>query len=291
MSVSVTKADGTRQLFDREKVVRTCLRMGASREIAEGVATKVEARTYDGIETGKILQLIFRLLSKHKPAIRHLIDLRKALSTMASRPDFERFVQIVLGENGYEIAPNRLARGKCVEHEADAIARKDGVTYFVEIKHHRNFHTPTGLDESRIARAIIEDVTEGYELGLNDLEVSKAMIVCNTKFSEHAKRYGECRGVLQMGWSAPPYRSLQDLIEEKRLYPVTCLKGLDVATKERMASAGILLLRQLVERSLEELAKQTGIPEETLEPVVRKARIAFSSLETTPRRASDLSVG
>ena len=51
LGVYVTKADGARQLFDREKVVRTCLRMGASRRIADEVAEKVERSLYDGITT------------------------------------------------------------------------------------------------------------------------------------------------------------------------------------------------------------------------------------------------
>ena len=64
MGVFVTKADGSRQLFDREKVVRTCLRNGASRNIAEEIAGKIEAKLYDGIETKKILGMIFRLLRR-----------------------------------------------------------------------------------------------------------------------------------------------------------------------------------------------------------------------------------
>jgi len=145
LGVFVTKADGTRQLFDREKVVKTCLRMGANREIADEVVERVEKSLYDGISTSKILQMTFRLLRSYKPAIRHLLDLRRGLSLMDSKPEFENFVQVLLARNGFEVSPNRLVTGKCVEHEVDAIARKEGVTYFVEAKHHVNYHTPTGL--------------------------------------------------------------------------------------------------------------------------------------------------
>ena len=55
MGVFVTKADASRQLFDRAKIVRTCLRNGASRSIAEEIAEKIEAKLYDGMETRKIL--------------------------------------------------------------------------------------------------------------------------------------------------------------------------------------------------------------------------------------------
>ena len=43
------------------------MRMGASKLVAESIADYVETRLYDGIETKKILQMIFRKLKKHKP--------------------------------------------------------------------------------------------------------------------------------------------------------------------------------------------------------------------------------
>ncbi len=278
MSVYVTKADGSRQLFDRGKIVKTCLRMGANREIAEEISGKIESEIYDGVSTEWILDRIFRLLQEHRPVIKHLLDLRKGLSLMSSKPEFELFVRVLLSENGYEVTPNRILRGKCVEHEVDGIARKDGVTYFVEAKHHSNYHTPTGLDESRIARAVLEDVIEGFEVGLNNWEIERAMIVTNTKFSEHAKQYGKCRNILQIGWSSPPYHGLQDMIEEKRLYPITCLKSLRKQTRQRLTSAGIVSLKQLIEREPEELANRTRISKRSLLRLIKEAQNCTQTL-------------
>jgi hypothetical protein len=272
LSVYVTKADGTRQLFDREKVVRTCLRMGASRRIADEVAVKVEDQLYDGIPTSKVLQLTFRLLRKYKPAIRHVLDLRRGLSLMGSKPEFERFVQVLLARNGFEVTPNQLLTGKCVEHEVDAVARKDGVTYFVEAKHHVRYHTPTGLDESRIARAILEDVTENFELGRSSLKIDRAMIVTNTRYSEHAMRYGKCRNILQIGWNSPANLSLQSLIEERNLYPLSCLRGLKKDAKTKLVNSGVVLMEQLFEEKLASLARRTGVRIETLQQIMEKAK-------------------
>lgn len=276
MTVLVTKVDGTKQVFDREKVVRTCLRMGATREIAEKIAENIEMTVYDGIETKKILKMIFGQLGKYKPAVKHQIDLRKALSLMKPKPDFERFIQILLSEHGYKVTPNQIIRGKCVEHEVDAVARKNGETYIVEVKHHFSYHTPTGLDVSRITRAVFEDVTEGFKLGLNNLKIDKAMIVCNTKLSEHAKRYAKCRGIHHIGWGSPPNRNLQTMIEEKKLHPLTYLKGLNTATREKLASAGIVLLKQLTAKNPEELRRETGIRKETLKLMIEKAGAILS---------------
>lgn len=191
---------------------------------------------------------------------------------MDSKPEFESFVQILLAHNGFEVSPNRLLTGRCVTHEVDAIARKGGVTYFVEAKHHVNYHTLTGLDESRIARAILEDVSEGFELGKNSLKVDRAMIVTNTRYSEHAVRYGKCRNILQIGWSSPADLSLQSVIGEKNLYPLSCLRDLKRETKTRLVNSGIVLLKQLFEEEPSTLARATGVQQETLEQIIENAR-------------------
>jgi hypothetical protein len=262
--------------------------MGASRRIADEVAEKVESSLYDGIPTSKILQMTLRLLRNYKPAIRHLLDLRRGLSLMDSKPEFELFVQILLAHNGFEVTSNRLVTGKCVEHEVDAIARKDGLTYFVEAKHHVNYHTLTGLDESRIARAILEDVTEGFELGICDLKVDRAMIVTNTRYSEHAMRYGKCRNILQIGWSSPANLSLQNMIEEKNLYPLSCLRDLKHETKTKLVNSGIVLMKQLFEEKPSTLARKTGVPKETLKQIIEKARTSGMVFHSSSRTFFDI---
>ena len=272
LPIFVTKADGSKQLFDKEKVVKTSLRMGANRRIANEVADEVEARVHNGMPTSKVLQLIFRLLRKHTPTIQHFLDLRRGLSLMGSKPEFERFVQILLAHHGFEVTPNRIIKGRCVGHEVDAIAKKEGVTYFVEAKHHSNYHTPTGLDESRIARAVLEDVSEGFELGKNDVQIDRAMIVTNTRYSEHARRYGKCRDILQIGWSSPKTLALQNMIEEKKLYPLSCIKGLNSEVKMRLVNLGIVLMKQLVDEEPSRIAMKTGVSLEKIQRMIEKAK-------------------
>lgn len=272
MGVYITKVDGSRQLFDREKVVRTCLKMGVNRSIAYKIVDEVEQQLYDGITTNKIFNLTFRLLRNYKPTIKHFLDLRKSLSLMDSKPEFEKFVQILLSYNGYSVSGNRLLIGKCVKHEVDGIAQKNGITYFVEAKHHQNYHSPTGLDESRIARAVLEDVTDGYELGKNKLRIDRAMIVTNTRFSEHAKIYGKCRNILQIGWSSPTKIALQNMIEEKKAHPLSCINGLKNNTRKRLVNSGVVLIKQLMDFDTSNLSKISGISISTLKKVIEKAK-------------------
>src|SRR5512147_420913 len=120
LEIYVTKADGSKQLFSKDKVVRTCMHMGASRHFASVVADRVESKVYNGMPTDKILQLIFRYMHKEKPGVRNLFDLRKGLSLMSSKPEFEMFVQVLLSHNGFKVSPNQILKGRCVEHEVDA---------------------------------------------------------------------------------------------------------------------------------------------------------------------------
>jgi hypothetical protein len=278
VGVFVTKADGSRQLWVREKVVRTCLRMGANSKVAFEVAEKIEGRLYNGISTQIILRMIFRFMRKYKPEIGRLFDLRRGLSLMNPKPEFELFVQVLLMHNGFEVRPSQILKGKCVEHEVDAIARKEGVTYFVEAKHHLSYHSLTGLDESRIARAILEDVNEGFTPSRFDWKIDRAMIVTNTKYSEHAIRYGKCRNILQIGWSSPENLGLQTIIEEKRLYPLSCLKDLSGEIRMRLVESGIVLIGQLFSENLYELAKKTRIPQDTLSKIVEKAKFTSNAV-------------
>jgi hypothetical protein len=272
----VIKADGTKQLFEKEKIVRTCLRMGASQEVAEAVAEKIERKAHEGIKSKQILNMIFRHLARYHEEVRSHIDLRRALGLMRPKPDFEQFVQILLREHGYEVTPNLIVRGKCVEHEIDVIAKKDGKTYAVEVKHHFNHHSLTGLDVSRIARAIFEDVTEGFELGLNSTNLDKAVVICNTKYSDHAKRYGECRGIEQIGWNYPAQHGLEQMIEEKKLYPITYLKSLDANLGRKLAGEGIILLKQLITYEPEALSRRLRTSKGRVDALIEKAKVIVS---------------
>ena len=241
--------------------------MGTSRQTAYEIAEKVERRLYDGISTAKVLQMIFIFMRRQQPQVSHVYDLRKGLSLMTSKPEFENFIQILLAYNGFEVSPNQILTGNCVEHEVDAIARKNGVTYFVEAKHHFSYHALTGLDESRIARALLEDVTEAYEQGKTSQRIDRAMIVTNTKYSEHAIKYGHCRNILQIGWNTPIDLSVQHMVEEANLYPLSCLRHLKSDTRAQLVNSGIVLMKQIVEEDLADLARRTGLPRQVLENI------------------------
>ena len=256
----VIKADGRRERFNRAKVIRTCRKLGASRRMADEVASRIEEEVYDGISTRKILDLIHDYVAELKPAVKHRVDLRTAISRMRPKPDFELFVRTLLEQHGFSVGSERRVRGRCIEYEVDAVASKDGETLFVEVKHHYKPHTKTTLPVCLETKAKLDDLRAGFEDGLNESWFDKALVVCNTKFTQHARRYSECVGIEHIGWNTPKKTSLERLIESSRLYPVALLRDLDQPTLSALSDQGVVLLRELLELGDEEVSKKTGIP-------------------------------
>jgi len=271
-TVFVTKFDGSKQPFEKNKIVNTCLRMHATPEQAKAVADRVEKNIYEGISTKKILQLVFSYLQEFKPEVKHQIDLREAISRLRPKPDFELFVNLLLREYGYSVVGSQILPGKCVTHEVDGVAIRDSEVILVEIKHHYQHHTYTGVDICLETQARLEDLKDGFASGKHKLNFSKALIACNTKFSDHAMQYCKCKGIEYLGWKAPPDAGMERMVEEKNFYPITLLKSLDTLTEEKLANNGILTLKQLSECDAELLKRKTKIPMEKLEFLVKAAK-------------------
>jgi hypothetical protein len=270
--VYVTKFDGTKQPFDKEKVVRTCLKMHANNQQAIEVANKIERELHDGISTKEILNKIFKYLQKHVPEIKNQTDLRESISMLRSKPDFEVFVSYLLNEYGYKTEINQIIPGEFVEHEIDAVARKNNEVILVEVKHHLQPHTFTGLGVFLETWAKFEDLVNGKKTGKNQIDFNQILIVCNTKISDHADRYADGKGIQYIGWKHPVENSLEQMIEEKKFYPITFLKSLDRDTQAKLGDNGIVLLKQLTEMNPNEISKKIGVKKDKIENLIKKTK-------------------
>lgn len=266
----VKKADGSKQPFDKNKIIRTCLRMGSSHGHAKSVADKIESKLYEGIPTKEILRMIFLYLKTYNPEVKSIIDLREAISLLRPRPDFENFICLLLKEYGYDVMPPQLIQGRCVEHEIDAVAKRGNELIYVEVKHHFQYHTYTGIGVFLQAWSTYFDLLDGYEQKKNNFKFNKILLVCNTKFSDHALQYAKCKNIGYIGWNVPE-KSLASMIDEKKLYPITFLKNLDRKTGTRLLDNGIITLKQLVGTDLNELQKKTNIDRYRLKMLKERA--------------------
>ena len=270
----VIKADGRREEFRPEKIERTCLRAGVSRKQAREISKEIEKLVYDGITTRRIYQMVLKKLERieeiSKPA--YYYRLRKAMAEIDAE-SFEKFVKELLACHGFECEWNKIIPGASVEHQVDVVAKKGSDLFLVECKRHVNPHRYCGLGVVLQVEARLEDIKDGYKRSINKYDFTKAWIVTNTKFSEHAKRYAKAKGILLTGWSYPRRRrkSLELMIEEKRLFPTTILKA-SSPVKKRLLKNGYITLFDILISPEGRLEKAMGISREKIHDLVLQAR-------------------
>lgn len=144
--IEVIKYDGSREVYDQEKVLSSIVRAGVKKEQVLKILANVESQLFNGMPTSRLYQLVAQEIEK-QTALKHpyLYRLREALAKIDSL-DFEGFISQVLEKQGFTCQKNVIVPGFCVSHQIDVIAKgPNHGLFYVEVKHHRNFHRDSGL--------------------------------------------------------------------------------------------------------------------------------------------------
>lgn len=238
----VIKADGRKEEFSGEKIIKTCMRAGVSEDTAREIAETARDRFRSGTTTHEIYRFILDELDK--AGDRTLFALRESVARL-DPTSFELYVKKILEAHGYRCVWNKLIEGKYVEHQIDIIASRDK-NFLVECKRHFNPHRFTGLGICLQVEARLRDVVAGAKAGKNSSRVNAAWIVTNTKFSDHAKQYARGVGVRLSGWKYEEKYSLESLIETKKVLPVTMLTAAPAVYKQ-LLQKNVITLYDLLE--------------------------------------------
>jgi len=178
-------------------------------------------------------------------------------------------------------------KGKCVENEVDGLLYRGSEVILLEAKHHANPHTKTSLDIPREAQSIIEDVVEGYELGYPSVKLTGNLIVCNTKLTDQAVQYANCRGSRFISWKHPLGHGLENLIEEHNVYPTTLLQEVNETIEAALGDAGIVSLEQLAADDSSNLARRSGIDKAKLQGLIKRLDSPLNTQRSKLERSSD----
>lgn len=273
LAVRVVKSNGQVEDFRPEKIFRTLRRAGANKKLAEEIVKKVEATIYDGITTKEILKLVKDMISEQQPSVAMRYDLKSAIIRLGPAGfAFENFVAELLKHYGYQTELRSIVRGRCVQHEVDVIAEKtdgDFIRAMIECKFHNLPGASVGLKDVLYTYARFLDLNEAAEQGRGKW-FDEVWLVSNTKASSDATRYAECRGMKLICWRYPRGCGLEKMIERMALYPVTVLRSVDKITLEKLSSAGVILVKQLVALKPAQLARM-GLGKKRLSALVSEA--------------------
>jgi len=265
----VIKAGGGKEKFQREKVFRTCLRSGAGRGEAEKIVKEVERKIYDGITTREILKIVLDNLEKINFRSANVYNLKEAIMRLGP-PGFifEEFMTRLLSSYNLKTERPLFISGKCINHEIDIVARGGNgrdVVYIIECKYHNVAGIYCGAKEVLYTWARFEDLNEGYQASKRNEaprnEKTKYQkfdipwLITNTKFSEGAICYAQCKKMRLLGWKYPEEASLENLIEKKKFYPITILRHLDDETKNKLFKNKIIFCEDLLKYDLSSLAR------------------------------------
>jgi len=266
--VYVTKANGEQAPFEKEKIIRTCIRSGLPRETAERIADKVASNIYDGISTRKILDQVLKELKEYESHHKAKYDLRRAVADLSPEfHEFEKYVTHLFRAHGYKTQWDKIIQGECIEHQIDIVAEKAGKAYLVECKHHVNQHRLCGLGTTLQTWAAFDDIHKGP----NGMKYNKVWLFINTKFSAHSIKYATAKNMILTGWNYPEETALREMISQKSVYPITILELSD-KHRDAFANAGIFLLNELVSSRAVPKMRKTGIGKRNLEQYIKRTR-------------------
>lgn len=244
----ITKATGEKVRFSISKLRGSLSRSGADKETISRIIDVVRDELYQGISTKEIYNRAFSLLKKKKSVFASKYKLKKAIYELGPTGfPFERFIGALLEYSGYEVRIGQIIPGKCVTHEVDVIAKKNGQYIIAECKFHNEEGRNCDVKVPLYINSRYRDILEfGKNSSNKNLSPNEGWVITNTRFTSDALKYGACAGLHLLSWDFPEGDSLKDRIDRLGLYPVTVSTLLTNREKEFLLSRDVVLCRQLI---------------------------------------------
>ncbi len=262
----IMKADGTVEAFDPSKLEASLQRAGAGEHAAERIRKTIEASIGDGAGTHEIYRRAFAMLRQETRAGAARYSLRRALMELGpTGHPFEDFIAQLFEKEGWKVEWRKLIPGKCVTHEVDIYATREGEYLAAELKYHNDASYKTDMKIALYVKARFEDIWQ-CDPTAQTCPVDHGMLITNTKFTSEVVKYAKCAGLELLGWSYPEQGNLYDRIVENGLYPITALTLLKKAEKRLLIDKGIVTCDQV--RQNRELLRQLSISPERIGSIV-----------------------
>lgn len=267
--IKVKKYNGESEPFSVKKVYNSAMRAGASSSLAKKISSEVEKEVYQDIPTAEIFKKVKGLLKEENLKFALRFSLKDAMKRLGPAGFiFEEFVQEVLSHYGMKVGKSMVISGRCARYEIDFLAEKDNCVYLGECKYRNNPGDKVDINVCLKSFAILDDVKNSGRFKDKDLNF---LIVTNSKFTDEALKYSSCKGLELLGWNYPREEGLEDMVESKKLYPVTILPSFRGRLAEEMRARRIMLVPDISGLDIEKFAKRANIPGKQVEDLRREA--------------------
>jgi len=273
MAVTILKASGQPEEFDKEKLTGSLIRSGTPADVAEDIAAEVAKKILPSMKTKDIYRMAKKLLKHYSPATGMRYSLKKAISVLGpSGYPFEQYFARVLKGHGYSAEVNQVLRGYCVRHEVDVLAKNGDKHFMIECKYHSNGGKPTDVKVALYVHSRFNDIRKAFELmPEHGHDVRQGWLVTNTRCTTDALKYAECVGLRIISWRYPETGSLEKMIEEKKLYPVTILPSARRKFLEPLFRNNFILAQEIADIDESSFLIKSGIDQRAARAIKREA--------------------
>jgi len=273
MAITILKASGQPEEFDKEKLASSLIRSGAPADVAEDIAGEVAKKILPSMKTKDIYRMAKKLLKNYNLAAGMRYSLKKAISVLGpSGYPFEKYVARILKDHGYTVEVGRIIDGYCVRHEVDILAKNGNEHFVIECKYHSDGGKPTDVKVALYVHSRFHDIKKAFELTPeHGQDVHQGWLVTNTRCTTDAIKYAECVGLRIISWRYPKTGSLEKMIEEKRLYPVTILPSARRKFLETLFVNNFILAQDIADIDETSFLRKSGIDQKTARAIKREA--------------------
>lgn len=271
--ILITKASGEQEPFDPAKLEHSLQYAGASSTTRARILSHVSGELTPGMMTEEIYRHAFDLLrAEEKPAVAARYSVKRAVFALGpSGFPFESFLAEVLRAHGWSARTQAILTGRCVPHEVDVLAEKDGKRIGIEAKFHNDPSGRTDIKDILYVHSRYEDLKRAPEAASR---VDEGWLVTNTRFTRNAIRYARCANLTIIGWDYPHTRGLLTMIEEARVHPLTCLTTLSEGEKQRLLEQKIVLCKDV---QTGHLLEEYGVKPARIPQILEEAKLLCGS--------------
>ena len=245
----ITKADGSKEHFDPERLTVSLERSGASEYSAQKITDSITSTIAPGASSKEIYTRAFTLhRSEARPDAARYALRRALLELGPSGHPFEDFISHLYRKEGWKVETRKILQGKCVAHEVDFYASHPERNMYIaaELKYHNDPAYKTDLKVALYVKARFDDIFASDE-EVRSHHIDRGLLVTNTKFTSEAIAYAECAGVELLGWGHPDENNLFMRMSRMKVYPITALTGLSRAEKRLLIEQGTIAVDEILQ--------------------------------------------
>jgi hypothetical protein len=269
--MKIIKHSGDIVEYNPDKLKKSLLKSGASKDVVEHILQTIQKEVYEGISTKHIYKMAFGLLKKASSSHAARYNLREAIRMLGPAGFFfEKYIARLFSAEHYETKTNLILQGKCVSHEIDVLIKKNNSLAMVECKFHAGREAASDVKVPMYILSRFNDLKEKkHNVFDSHQNISKCWIVTNNRFTTDAITFAKCSGLDLLSWDYPKDNNLKAKNDNNYLYPVTCLTTLSLAEKDKLLILDVILVKEIINNS--ECLERIGLSPTRIKNVMREA--------------------